>query len=60
MLGLLRHITRGRMFWGGLFAITWVLSQYSFQIYKALDARWLLRFPTQYQLNLDTSMSRSP
>ena len=57
MQGLLRHITRGRMFWGGLFAITWVLSQYSFQIYKALDARWLLRFPAQYQLNLDTSIS---
>jgi glycine betaine/proline transport system permease protein len=54
---LSRHITKGRLFWGGLFAITWALSQYSFQIYKALDARWIVRFPSQYQLNLDTVIS---
>ena len=51
------HITRGRVFWISLFAITWVLSQFSFQLYKALDARWIIRFPSQYQLNLDVAIS---
>ncbi|NNE80477.1 MAG: ABC transporter permease subunit [Silicimonas sp.] len=53
MVRLARHLTSGRLFWAGLFVITWVLSQYSFQIYKALDARWIIRFPKQYQLQLD-------
>ena len=45
MQRLLRHITSARIFWLGLFAATWVLSQHSFQIYKALDTRWIIRFP---------------
>lgn len=57
MQRLTRHITRARLFWPGLFAVTWALSQYSFQIYKALDARWIIRFPKQYQLNLDDAIS---
>lgn len=54
MQRLSRHITQGRLFWFGLFAITWLLSQNSFQLYKALDARWIIRFPSEFQLNLDT------
>lgn len=57
MAGLAKHLTTGRLFWGGLFAVTWVLSQYSFQLYKALDARWIIRFPKQYQLNVDAWIS---
>jgi glycine betaine/proline transport system permease protein len=57
MQGMRHQITRGRLVWLGLFAITWALSQYSFQIYKALDARWLIRFPSEFQLNLDTAIS---
>ena len=57
MQRLLRHITSARIFWLGLFAATWVLSQHSFQIYKALDARWIIRFPKKYQLNLDDMIS---
>jgi len=57
MAFLARHMTRGRIFWLGLFAITWTLSQYSFQMYKALNARWIIRFPSQYQLNLDGIIS---
>jgi len=41
------------LFWGGLFAITWALSSYSFQLYKALDARWIIRFPKNLQLPLE-------
>jgi glycine betaine/proline transport system permease protein len=53
----LRHITRGRLFWLGLFALTWLLSHYSFQLYKLLDARWIIRFPKALQLKLDTVIS---
>lgn len=52
-----RHISRSHVFWFALFAITWLLSQFSFQIYKALDARWIIRFPKQYELNLDIVIS---
>lgn len=57
MQGLRHHITRARLFWLALFAITWALSQYSFQLYKALDARWIIRFPSQFRLNIDTVIS---
>ncbi len=58
LTSLFRSIfTSGRMFWFVLFAITWALSQYSFQLYKALDARWIIRFPKQYQLSLDSWIS---
>ena len=40
-------------FWLGLFALTWLLSQFSFALYKALDARWIIRFPKGLELPLD-------
>ena len=52
-----RYLTPARLFWGGVFAVTWLLSQFSFQIYKALDARWIIRFPQQYQLHVDQWIS---
>ena len=57
MQAVARHITRARLFWFGIFALTWAFSSYSFQIYKALDARWIIRFPKKYQLNLDATIS---
>lgn len=48
----------GRVFWILLFAITWGLSQWSFALYKAIDARWIIRFPKQYELQLDAHISR--
>ena len=50
-------LTSGRVFWISIFATTWIVSQYSFQLYKALDARWIIRFPKQYQLNVDSWIS---
>lgn len=41
------------LFWLGLFAVTWALSAYSFQLYKALDARWIVRFPKGWEWGLD-------
>ncbi|WP_424929978.1 ABC transporter permease [Amaricoccus tamworthensis] len=42
------------VFWTVLFAATWALSTWSFALYKALDARWIIRFPARFALNLDT------
>ncbi len=39
-------------FWSGLFLLTWALSSFSFQLYKALDARWIIRFPSKYEVPL--------
>ncbi|MCZ4352518.1 ABC transporter permease subunit [Roseovarius aestuarii] len=47
----------GYVFWIALFAITWALSTFSFALYKALDARWIIRFPKQWQLELDGKIS---
>jgi len=52
-----RIVTGPRLFWLGLFAVTWALSTWSFQLYKAFDARWIIRFPTAYQLPLDKWIS---
>ena len=44
-------------FWLGLFATTWILSTWSFQMYKALDARWIIRFPSKWELPLEGVIS---
>ena len=46
-----------RPFWLGLFAITWALSTWSFQLYKALDARWIIRFPASLTVPVDQWIS---
>ncbi|MGB0843830.1 MAG: ABC transporter permease [Alphaproteobacteria bacterium] len=48
-----KYFRAGSLFWLGLFAVTWLLSKNSFQLYKALDARWIVKFPKKYQLKLD-------
>ena len=45
-----RWLSGGAGFWIILFAITWLLSTFSFPLYKALDARWIIRFPKAYEL----------
>ncbi|GGE43181.1 ABC transporter permease [Actibacterium pelagium] len=52
-----RWITWSTGFWVGLFAVTWLLSSYSFQLYKALDARWIVRFPKAYELPTESRIS---
>lgn len=53
-----RRLTAPRaLFWWGLLAVTWVLSSYSFQLYKALDARWIIRFPKAWQLDFESWIS---
>ncbi|SHH16605.1 glycine betaine/proline transport system permease protein [Cognatishimia maritima] len=54
MTRFLKSLTNGsRPFWLGLFLVTWALSKWSFSLYQALDARWIIRFPKQYELPLD-------
>ena len=50
-------LSASRLFWIGLFVVTWALSTWSFALYKALDARWIIRFPKAYELSLDTWIS---
>ncbi|MEE9335036.1 MAG: ABC transporter permease subunit [Granulosicoccaceae bacterium] len=47
-----------KTFWLVLFALTWVLSTWSFQLYKAFDARWIIRFPKKWELPLEKSISQ--
>ncbi|MGC1506730.1 MAG: ABC transporter permease subunit [Sulfitobacter sp.] len=47
----------GGVFWLLLFAVTWALSTWSFQLYKALDARWIIRFPKKWELRLDGAIT---
>ena len=49
--------TPARAFWLILFAVTWVLSTYSFALYKAYDARWIIRFPKKWELPLADHIS---
>lgn len=39
----------GWLFWGGLLVATWLVSHFAFDIYKALDARLIIRFPAGLQ-----------
>ncbi len=52
-----RWITWSTGFWVALFAVTWALSSYSFQLYKAFDARWIVRFPKSYELPTESWIS---
>lgn len=52
-----RFTTSGYAFWLVLFVTTWVLSASSFALYKAFDARWIIRFPKKWQLTLDDVIS---
>lgn len=58
MSGLARRLLRpGPLFWLALFAATWLLSGWSFQLYKALDARWIIKYPAVAGLPLETQIS---
>ncbi|WP_081788209.1 ABC transporter permease [Sulfitobacter mediterraneus] len=55
--GKARWLTGGRLFWLILLAVTWAASTWSFALYKALDARWIVRFPKAYQIPVDDWLS---
>ncbi len=47
----------GRLFWPGLFAATWVVSTYGRDVAKAIDARWLVKYPAAWRLPLKAEIS---
>ena len=58
MSGRLGRWLRGpRLFWIALFALTWALSTWSFPLYKALGARWIIRYPKAWELPLEGWLS---
>ncbi|WP_146345694.1 ABC transporter permease [Phaeobacter marinintestinus] len=60
MTGIVTFLTKGsRPFWLALLVITWALSTWSFPLYKALGARWIIKFPKKYELSLDTWISNA-
>ncbi|WP_272006167.1 ABC transporter permease [Roseovarius sp. ZX-A-9] len=52
-----RLISPHALFWWGLLAVTWILSTTSFQLYKALDARWIIRFPKAWEMPMESWIS---
>lgn len=52
-----RFLTSNKVFWALLFVVIWALSTWSFWLYKALDARWIIRFPAKWELGLDSGIS---
>ncbi|MEQ9240568.1 ABC transporter permease [Roseovarius indicus] len=49
---------RSGWFWLTLFVVTWALSQYSWDLYKGLDARWIIKYPAAYLLKAETAISQ--
>ena len=55
--GLIGLLASQRAFWLGLFLVTWGLSTWSFDLYRAFDARWIIRYPSGYEFPLDVWIS---
>ena len=55
LIGILTR--EGRWFWFGLFAATWVVSSYGRDAARAIDARWLVKYPTAWRLPLKGEIS---
>ncbi len=48
---------KGPALWWGLFAATWLLSTYSRDLSKALEARWIIKYPAGWRLPLKRDIS---
>ncbi len=48
---------KGPALWWGLFAVTWVLSTYGRDLSKALEARWIIKYPAGWRLPLKRDIS---
>ena len=46
----------GALFWWGLLLVTWALSTWSFDLYKALDARWIIKYPAAWRLPMESQI----
>ena len=58
MSRLIAILTReGRWFWPVLFAATWLVSTYGRDAARAIDARWLVKYPAAWRLPLKGEIS---
>jgi len=52
-----RLLATDALFWWALLIVTWALSTWSFDFYKALDARWIIKYPTAWRLPMEASIT---
>lgn len=50
-------LSASSMLWTSVFAITWLLSTYSRDIARSLDARWIIKYPPGWRLPLKDEIS---
>ncbi|MBN9886312.1 ABC transporter permease [Salipiger abyssi] len=55
--GLAALLRKPWLFWATLFLSTALISHYAFDLYKALDARWIIRFPSAWQPDFEGRIS---
>jgi len=46
-----------RLFWLAIFLITWYLSSHARDIAKSLDARWLIKYPSAWKVDMKSHVS---
>ncbi|MEE9319470.1 MAG: ABC transporter permease subunit [Granulosicoccus sp.] len=47
-----------RLFWAGIAVATWLLSSHGKELAKALDARWLIKYPSAWKVHWKDSISQ--
>ena len=52
-----KWLESGWAFWLGVFASTWLVSTWSRDVAKELDARWIVKYPPQWRLPLKSEIS---
>lgn len=52
-----RLLATDALFWWALLIVTWAFSTWSFDLYKALDARWIIKYPAAWRLPMETSVT---
>ena len=52
-----RLVAPDAVFWWMLLLVTWVLSTWSFELYKTLDARWIIKYPAAWRLPMEANVT---
>lgn len=52
-----RLLSPDALFWCALLLVTWALSTWSFDLYKALDARWIIKYPATWSLPMEAAVT---
>ncbi|MCP4046845.1 MAG: ABC transporter permease subunit [Gammaproteobacteria bacterium] len=57
--GIRRWFSNATLFWLVVFVVTWLLSSNGRWLSKALDARWIIKYPSAWKINLKDTISAS-